>query len=163
MNPPGTTGSLRIDPAAAGSFLPELDGAGRGRLSIACNHKGEDTTMVSKARVSLVVGAVWAATLLVASAASAADVDANALWSKNCSICHGKDAKGDTKVGKERNIKDLTDPKVQAELKKPEMIKKIKEGVKDDKTGKERMKAFGEKLSDPEINALVDWVLALKH
>lgn len=105
----------------------------------------------------IVLGAVFAA-----SSANAGDVDVATLWSKNCSTCHGKDGKGDTKAGKQKEVKDLTDPKVRAEFKRADLIKKVKEGVKDEKTGKDRMKPFGEKLSDEQIGALVDWVLALK-
>jgi mono/diheme cytochrome c family protein len=101
-------------------------------------------------------------TLLAASSASAGDTDTATLWTKNCQSCHGKDGKGETKAGKEKDVKDLTDPKVRADFTRPEMIKRVKEGVKDEKTGKSRMKPFGEKLSDEQIGALVDWVLALK-
>lgn len=118
--------------------------------------------MNTSPRTFLVAGAIVATALLAASTARAADVDAASLWNKNCSVCHGKDAKGQTKMGKEREVKDLTDPKVHAELKKADIVKKIKDGIKDDKTGKERMKPFGAKLSDAEINALVDYVMALK-
>jgi len=97
-----------------------------------------------------------------ATSALAADVDVSALWTKNCAVCHGKDAKGETKAGKEKGVKDLTDPKVRADFKKDKLIKLVKEGAKDEKTGKETMKAFGSKLSDAEISALVDYVMTLK-
>ena len=41
------------------------------------------------------------------------------------------------------------------------MFKQIKEGLKD-KNGKEKMKAFADKLSDEEIKALVAFVRGLK-
>lgn len=115
----------------------------------------------SKALPSL-ASAILLAVVFGASGASAGDIDVTTLWSKNCSTCHGKDGKGDTKAGKQKEVKNLTDPKVRAEFKRADLIKKVKEGVKDEKTGKDRMKPFGEKLSDAEIGALVDWVLALK-
>ncbi len=90
-------------------------------------------------------------------AAGAADAKAN--WEKNCAKCHGPDGKGDTKIGKTLEIKDFTDPKVQAGYKEADMTKAIKEGIKDgDKT---RMKA-AEDLSDDEIKALVAYVRAFK-
>ena len=89
--------------------------------------------------------------------ASAADVKEN--WDKNCAKCHGADGKGDTKMGKKLDIKDFTDAKVQASLKDEDMLKAIKEGVKDGE--KTRMKA-AEGLSEEEMKALVAYVRAFK-
>ena len=89
--------------------------------------------------------------------ASAADVKEN--WAKSCAKCHGADGKGDTKMGKKIDIKDFTDAKYQDSLKDADMIKAIKEGVKDGE--KIRMKA-AEGLSDEEIKALVAYVRAFK-
>ena len=89
--------------------------------------------------------------------ASAADVKEN--WDKNCAKCHGPDGKGDTKIGKKVDIKDFTDAKYQASLKDADMLKAIKEGVKDGE--KVRMKA-AEGLSDEEMKALVTYVRAFK-
>jgi cytochrome c553 len=89
--------------------------------------------------------------------ASAADVKEN--WAKNCAKCHGPDGKGDTKMGKKIEIKDFTDAKYQASLKDEDMLKAIKEGVKDG--DKVRMKAV-EGLSDEEMKALVAYVRTLK-
>ena len=114
------------------------------------------TTIPSLATAILLAG------VFAASGANAGDIDVTTLWSKNCSTCHGKDGKGDTKAGKQKEVKDLTDPKVRADFKRADLIKTVKEGIKDEKTGKDRMKPFGEKLSDEQIGALVDWVLALK-
>jgi len=96
---------------------------------------------------------------LLASAAvdSAADVKEN--WEKLCTKCHGPDGKGDTKMGKKLEIKDLTDAKVQGALKDEEMIKAVKEGVKDG--DKIRMKA-AEGVNDEEIKALITYVRGLK-
>jgi cytochrome c6 len=100
---------------------------------------------------------VVAACAAMVMSASAAEVKEN--WDKNCAKCHGPDGKGDTKMGKKLEIKDFTDAKVQASLKDAEMLKAIKEGVKDgDKT---RMKA-AEGLSDEEMKALVTYVRAFK-
>jgi mono/diheme cytochrome c family protein len=63
-------------------------------------------------------------------------------------------------MGKTLNAKDLTDPKVQAEFTDAKATQSIKEGVK--QNGKTTMKAFGGKLSDDEIKALVAYVRALK-
>jgi cytochrome c553 len=90
--------------------------------------------------------------------ASAADVKEN--WEKSCTKCHGADGKGDTKMGQKLSIKDLTDAKLQAELKDDVAFKAIKEGIKDSE-GKIKMKAV-EGLSDDEIKALVAYVRTLK-
>ena len=90
--------------------------------------------------------------------ASAADGKTN--WDSLCAKCHGADGKGQTTMGKKLGIKDLTDAKVQAELKDDAAAKTIKEGVKD-KDGKTLMKPF-DTLSDDDIKALVQYVRSLK-
>lgn|SRR5690348_5940640 len=105
-------------------------------------------------KFSLLVIAALATCVFTASAAEVKET-----WEKNCAKCHGPDGKGDTKMGKKLDIKDLTDTKVQGSLKDEEMLKAIKEGVKDgDKT---RMKA-AEGLNDEEMKALVAYVRTLK-
>ena len=85
--------------------------------------------------------------------------DAKTTFEAKCATCHGKDGKG-AKMGEKVGVRDYSDAKVQATLKDDEMIKAIKEGLKkDDAT---TMKAFGDKLSDAEIKALVDYVKTLK-
>ena len=86
--------------------------------------------------------------------------EAKVNWDKSCASCHGKDGKGDTKMGKKLEVRDLTDPKIQASLKDEEMTKAIKEGVKKD--DKQLMKGYGEKLSEDEIKALVAHVRSFK-
>jgi cytochrome c553 len=98
--------------------------------------------------------AALAAMLVTASAA-----DVKETWEKTCAKCHGPDGKGDTKMGKKLDIKDLTDTKVQTSLKDEEMFKAIKEGVKDGE--KIKMKA-AEGLSDDEIKAMVAHVRKFK-
>lgn len=101
-----------------------------------------------------------AACLLLASSLSVRAADAKANWDANCVQCHGKDGKADTKMGKTLNAKDLTDPKVQAEFTDAKAADSIKNGVKEN--GKTTMKAFGDKLSDADIKALVAYVRTLK-
>lgn len=81
-------------------------------------------------------------------------------WDTLCAKCHGAEGKGDTKMGAKLGCKDLTDAKVQADMKDDAAAKAIKEGLKsaDDKT---LMKPF-ETLSDAEIKALVAYVRTLK-
>jgi cytochrome c6 len=107
-----------------------------------------------KAIVSIVI------TLLLTSAYSLRAADAKANWDANCAQCHGKSGAADTKMGKQLNAKDLTDPKVQAGFSDAKATKSIKEGVKEN--GKTTMKAFAGKLTDDEIKALVAYVRTLK-
>jgi mono/diheme cytochrome c family protein len=107
-----------------------------------------------KAIVSIVIS------LLVASSMSVRAADAKALWDANCAQCHGKSGNADTKMGKTLSAKDLTDPKVQAAFTDAKATQSIKEGVKEN--GKTTMKAFGGKLSDDDVKALVAYVRTLK-
>jgi cytochrome c6 len=86
--------------------------------------------------------------------------DAKANWNANCAQCHGAGGKGDTKMGKMLNAADLTDAKKQASFTDAQATAAIKDGVK--QNGKTTMKAFGGKLSDDEIKALVAYVRTLK-
>ena len=88
-----------------------------------------------------------------------ADVAEN--WAKNCAACHGKDGKGETKAGRKAGVKDQTDAKYQATLTDEKMFEAVKNGLKED--GKEKMKPFGDKLSDDEIKALVAHVRSFKR
>ena len=104
----------------------------------------------------MVVGA-----LLVGAAgwtATADNVQQN--WDKDCAMCHGKDGKGQTTIGRKLQIKDFTDPKAQASFTDADAAKAIKEGITKD--GQLKMKAFGDKLSDDEIKALVTHVRSFK-
>jgi len=94
---------------------------------------------------------------LAALTASAADVKAN--WEKHCLKCHGPDGKGDTKLGKKSEVKDMTTPQYHAELKDDKAFKSVKEGIKDG--DKIRMKP-AEGLSDDEIKALIAHVRTFK-
>jgi|SRR5262245_48558503 len=104
--------------------------------------------------------AVLIISLLIAAPVALRAADAKANWDNNCAQCHGKDGKADTKMGKMLSAKDLTDPKVQAEFTDAKATQSIKEGVK--QGGKTTMKAFGGKLTDDEIKALVAYVRTLK-
>jgi cytochrome c553 len=82
------------------------------------------------------------------------------LYEKSCAKCHGADGKGDTKMGKKVNVKDLTDAKHQATFTDEQAFKTIKEGKKD-KEDKVLMKPV-EGATDEEIKALVAYARAFK-
>jgi mono/diheme cytochrome c family protein len=86
--------------------------------------------------------------------------DPKTLWESNCVQCHGKTGAADTKMGKILNAKNLTDPKVQASFTDAEAADAIKNGKKEN--GRMVMKAFGSKLNDADVNALVKYVRSLK-
>src|SRR5947209_4692738 len=100
------------------------------------------------------------ASALIAFTIAVRAADANENWDKTCTKCHGPDGKGKTKMGEKLGIKDLTDPKIQAEATDDKAFKAIKEGLKDSE-GKIKMKP-AENLSDDDIKALVAKVRTLK-
>jgi len=102
---------------------------------------------------------LWTA-LVLGTAASLAAADVKENWEKHCTKCHGADGAGKTKMGEKLAIKDYTKADVQAKMKDEEMLKAIKEGIKDG--GKTKMKGFADVLSDEEIKALVKHVRSLK-
>jgi cytochrome c551/c552 len=103
----------------------------------------------------ITVGAGLALTVAISSAAPAAEN-----WENNCTKCHGADGKGQTKMGKKLSIRDLTDATVQGTFTDDEIVKAIREGIKN-KEGKLQMKPI-EDLSETDAKALVPFVRALK-
>ena len=103
---------------------------------------------------------IIAAISLAAFAFSVRAADPKTNWANNCAQCHGPTGKGDTKMGKMLGAMDLTDPKKQASFTDAQAATAIKDGVK--QNGKTTMKAFGGKLTDDEIKALVAYVRTLK-
>lgn len=83
--------------------------------------------------------------------------DAIPVYEKNCASCHGKDGRGETKAGRKAGVKDLTDKTYQASFTDEAAVKSILEGMNDE-AGKEKMKAFGDKLSEEEARALVAYI-----
>lgn len=89
-----------------------------------------------------------------------ASAEVTELWAKHCASCHGKDGKGQTKMGLKAGVKDYTDAKVQDAFKDDEAFKAVKDGLKG--KDKELMKPFAEKLTDDEIKSLIAYVRAFK-
>jgi cytochrome c6 len=80
--------------------------------------------------------------------------DPAALYKSKCQVCHGPDGKGDTLAGKKVGAKDLHSPEV-AKLSDTELFDDVKKG-------KGKMQAYGTKLTDDQIKALVKYVRSLK-
>lgn len=110
-----------------------------------------------KTKLKLLVVAV--ASCALPALAGAADAAEN--WKKDCQKCHAADGSGSGPMGRRLKLKDYTDPAVQAELTDGAIIATIKEGVKNESTGKMTMPAYGDKYSEEEIQALKDFIRGL--
>ncbi|HEU4385047.1 MAG TPA: cytochrome c [Anaeromyxobacteraceae bacterium] len=97
------------------------------------------------------LAAALSAFSLLALAAPAAADDAAAMFAQKCSVCHGKDGKGQSPMGQKLGVKDLTQSKLSA----AEVEKMIADG-------KGKMAGFRGKISDAEIKALAAYVKGLK-
>ena len=107
---------------------------------------------------SLAIIGIGAAALIMTSlAARAAAPDS---WKQHCASCHGEDGAGQTKMGKKLGVKDLADPAYQRSFTDDQLFKNLKAG-ETGADGKVKMKAFGDKLSDDDIKALVGYVRSL--
>jgi mono/diheme cytochrome c family protein len=86
---------------------------------------------------------------------SAAAKGAEDIYSRECAKCHGKDGRGKSMRGKMVHARDFTDAGWQSQITDDQIIKSITDG-------KDKMPAFGKKLSDGEIKSLVDVVRGFK-
>jgi cytochrome c6 len=91
---------------------------------------------------------------------SAQSADPKTNWANNCVQCHGPDGTANTSMGKALNAKDLTSVQIQSSFTDAEAAAAIKDGVSKD--GITKMIAFGGRLTDDEIKALVAYVRTLK-
>lgn len=80
--------------------------------------------------------------------------DAGALYKSKCQACHGADGKGDTPVGKKISVKDFHAPEV-AKMADADLFAITKKG-------KEKMPAYDKKLTDDQIQALIQYIRSLK-
>jgi hypothetical protein len=108
--------------------------------------------------MKIVLSTILAVSLMVSIVGSARADDAE-MYGKKCAGCHGKDGKAATSIGKKLNMKDLTDPKVQAASTDAQWEKLILDGVKG-ADGKTVMPAT--KISADEAKGLVKYVRSLK-
>ena len=82
--------------------------------------------------------------------------DAAAIYAKSCATCHGKDGRAKTFKAKFNDARNLTDAAWQADVSDERLYNSIS-------NGRGKMPAFGRKLSEAEINALVAHVRRLKR
>ena len=83
------------------------------------------------------------------------DVDARALFAKNCATCHGTDGQAKTFKAKLNHARNLTDSAWQANVSDERLFNSIM-------NGRGHMPAWGKKLTVSEINSLVAYVRQLK-
>ena len=81
--------------------------------------------------------------------------DVSALYNDKCGKCHGKDGRSKTMVGKMKHARDFTDAGWQDSVSDEHLINSVT-------NGKEGMPAFGGKLTDPQIAALVTYIRTFK-
>jgi mono/diheme cytochrome c family protein len=73
------------------------------------------------------------------------------LFASNCARCHGADGKGETKLGQELAVPDLTTSRMSAA--------RVKQVIT---SGKQDMPAFGKKLKAAQITSLTNYVRSLR-
>lgn len=91
---------------------------------------------------------------LLALPVSAQEPKRSATWEGYCSVCHGPDGRSQTEEGQKKKARNLADAKWQATVSDGRLESSIKRGH-------DRMPAFGKKLSEEQIKALVAEVRAL--
>ncbi len=82
-----------------------------------------------------------------------ASADAAANYKAKCALCHGADGKGDTPAGKKMGVRDFASPEV-AKASDADLIAATTKG-------KNKMPAYGGKLSDGDIKDLIGYIRQL--
>jgi mono/diheme cytochrome c family protein len=104
---------------------------------------------------------LWLHSTSIASASGAESTatqgtgDVGSLYNKKCAECHGKDGRSKSFRGKLSHARDLTDAKWQEQVTDERIYNSISKG-------KDKMPAFGKKLSEAEISSLANFVRGLK-
>ena len=96
-----------------------------------------------------------ATTYLSANAGTVPAVNSAQLYAKQCASCHGKDGRAKTIKGKLKHARNLTDGEWQQRVSDERIFNSIM-------NGKEKMPAYGKKLSQEQIEALATYVRAFK-
>lgn len=76
-------------------------------------------------------------------------------YAKYCASCHGKDGRAKTFKAKLNHARNLADPEWQGRVSDERIFNSVM-------NGKGKMPAYGKKLSEQEIDALVAYVRGLK-
>ncbi len=109
-----------------------------------------------KAHIYLSALAALTLTAPLCKADDTAVIDPVAIWTHNCKKCHAADGSGSTKIGQKFGVQDYRDAAVQAKFSDEEIVEVVKNGVIKD--GKKKMPPYAKKLTDAEIDALVQMI-----
>ena len=108
-----------------------------------------------KALYSSLILVIGFSTLVALSPALAQeDSPGKKVYDSKCLMCHGDDAKGDTKAGKMMKTPDLTTVSWKQGTSVPELVKTLREGL-----GK--MPKYEGKLSEEELKAVAEYTRTL--
>ncbi len=99
--------------------------------------------------------ALLGATSLITRPGSVPAANAAQIYEKQCASCHGKDGRAKTIKGKLKHARNFTDAEWQGKVSDERIFNSIN-------NGKEKMPAYGKKLSQEQIEALVTYVRAFK-
>ena len=89
------------------------------------------------------------------SASSASAFEASSVFNSKCASCHGKDGRARSLHGKHEHARDLTSAEWQDSVSDERIYNSIS-------NGKGKMPAFKKKLSDSQIDELVNYVRRFK-
>ena len=104
----------------------------------------------------ILIDAARRGSLAVSSSNSAeADRSAAALYKSYCATCHGNDGRAKTFKGRLKHTRDITDAQWQDNVSDERIFNSIS-------NGRGKMPAFSKKLSDSEIDSLVNYVRRLR-
>ena len=107
--------------------------------------------------VSIAIGAAAInRSVVLVTETNAAPRTAAAIYAKDCASCHGRDGRGKTVKGRRKHSRNLTDAQWQDSVSDERLFNSINNGK-----GK-NMPAFGKKILETEIDALVQYVRGLK-
>lgn len=101
-------------------------------------------------------GALSAIVLGASRSHEAAAADAPSIYRRQCASCHGRDGRGRTRKGRQTHARDMTPASWQDDVSDERLFNSIS-------NGRNKMPAFGKKISESDIDALVAYVRRLRR
>ncbi|HYO68293.1 MAG TPA: cytochrome c [Archangium sp.] len=96
--------------------------------------------------------------LSLATAAHAEEDSVAEIWTAKCKSCHGPDGRAQTQMGKKEAIVDMSQPAWQ----QAQTDADIREAIADGSPRNKKMKAYKDKLTPQQIDALVAYIRGMK-